>query len=171
VESKKLCEMKVCKKNLQFSQFTFFCRHEYLLADKNMSIIPVAFSLMASFMSAISLMGLTREIYTFGTQFIAINFGYVIGTPLCAYLFLPVFFRYWNEFNLDFFGSSLYTKMNSNRQNSASAYAYLERRFNFYTRLIASVAFSIQVMKFQALNFFTFIVLGRLNVPLRKFIA
>lgn len=69
-------------------------RHEYLLADKNMSIIPVAFSLMASFMSAISLMGLTREIYTFGTQFIAINFGYILGTPLSAYLFLPVFFRY-----------------------------------------------------------------------------
>jgi hypothetical protein len=32
-----------------------------LLADKDMSILPVAFSLMASFMSAISLMGLTRE--------------------------------------------------------------------------------------------------------------
>ena len=45
-------------------------------------------------MSAISLMGLTREIYMYGTQFIAINIGYVIGTPISAYLFLPVFFRY-----------------------------------------------------------------------------
>ena len=47
-----------------------------------------------SFMSAISLMGLTREIYMYGTQFIAINVGYIIGTPLAAYVFLPVFFRY-----------------------------------------------------------------------------
>jgi sodium-coupled monocarboxylate transporter 8/12 len=44
-------------------------------------------------MSAISLMGLTREIYMYGTQFIAINIGYIIGTPLSAYIFLPVFFR------------------------------------------------------------------------------
>ena len=44
-------------------------------------------------MSAISLMGLTREIYMYGTQFIAINIGYIIGTPVSAYLFLPVFFR------------------------------------------------------------------------------
>jgi sodium-coupled monocarboxylate transporter 8/12 len=44
-------------------------------------------------MSAISLMGLTREIYMYGTQFIAINIGYVIGTPISAYVFLPVFFR------------------------------------------------------------------------------
>ena len=47
-----------------------------------------------SFMSAISLMGLTREIYMYGTQFIAINIGYIVGTPLSAYVFLPVFFRY-----------------------------------------------------------------------------
>ena len=43
-----------------------------------MSIIPVAFSLMASFMSAISLMGLTREIYMYGTQFLIINFSYLV---------------------------------------------------------------------------------------------
>ena len=66
---------------------------EYLLGDRKMSITPVAFSLMASFMSAITLLGVSRENYTFGTQFIVINLAYIIGTPVAAYLYLPVFFR------------------------------------------------------------------------------
>jgi sodium-coupled monocarboxylate transporter 8/12 len=48
------------------------------LADKDMAILPVAFSLMASFMSAISLMGLTREIYMYGTQFLVVNISYLV---------------------------------------------------------------------------------------------
>ena len=35
---------------------------EYLLADGNMSVLPVAFSLMASFMSAVTLLGTTQVI-------------------------------------------------------------------------------------------------------------
>ena len=59
-----------------------------------MPVLPVAFSLMASFMSAITLLGVTQENYTFGTQFVAINLAYIIGTPMAAYLYLPVFYRY-----------------------------------------------------------------------------
>jgi hypothetical protein len=33
---------------------------EYLMADGQMSVLPVAFSLMASFMSAITLLGVTQ---------------------------------------------------------------------------------------------------------------
>ncbi|KAJ8940063.1 hypothetical protein NQ314_010897 [Rhamnusium bicolor] len=65
---------------------------EYLLADKNMPIGPVAFSLMASFMSAITLLGVSSENYTYGIQFIVINFSYGLFTPVAAYLYLPVFF-------------------------------------------------------------------------------
>lgn len=43
---------------------------EYLLADRSMPIWPVSFSLMASFMSAITLLGVSNEIYQYGTQFI-----------------------------------------------------------------------------------------------------
>lgn len=66
---------------------------EYFLADGGVSIIPVSFSLVASFMSAISLMGLSTEMYTFGTLFIVINIAYIYGTFVAAYLYLPVFFR------------------------------------------------------------------------------
>lgn len=41
-----------------------------------MPILPVAFSLMASFISSITLLGVSNEIYTYGTQFIIINLSY-----------------------------------------------------------------------------------------------
>ena len=66
---------------------------EYLLADSSMDVLPVAFSLMASFMSAITLLGVSAEIYTYGTQFVVINIAYIIGTPIAAFVFLPVFYR------------------------------------------------------------------------------
>lgn len=64
-----------------------------MLADKNMHIAPVAFSLMASFMSTITLLGVSSENYTYGIQFVVINFAYGLFTPVAAYLYLPVFFK------------------------------------------------------------------------------
>ena len=69
---------------------------EYMMADNNMSVLPVAFSLMASFMSAITILGVSKENYMFGTQFIVINISYLISTPLVCYFYLPVFFRLQN---------------------------------------------------------------------------
>lgn len=66
---------------------------EHMLANGQMTILPVAFSLMASFMSAITMLGLPAEIMTYSTQFFLINFGYLIGTPIAAYLILPVFYE------------------------------------------------------------------------------
>lgn len=54
---------------------------------------PVAFSLMASFMSAVTLIGVSNENYQYGTQFIVINISYGLATPIVAYLFLPVFYN------------------------------------------------------------------------------
>lgn len=67
-----------------------------MLADGNMSIVPVAFSLMASFMSAITLLGVVQEMYMYGTQFIMVNISYIIATPIVCYFYLPVFFRLKN---------------------------------------------------------------------------
>ena len=58
-----------------------------------MTIFPVSFSLTASFASAITLLGFPAEIYSNGTQFLMINLSYLIGTPICAFVFLPVFFK------------------------------------------------------------------------------
>ncbi|XP_034242040.1 putative sodium-dependent multivitamin transporter [Thrips palmi] len=106
---------------------------EYLLADRNMSIVPVAFSLMASFMSAVTLLGVSAEIYSFGTMFVVINLAYGIFTPVAAYLYLPVFF------NL----------------GATSVYEYLEKRFGKAARLAASLAFSLQMILYMGIVLYT----------------
>ncbi|XP_044752026.1 putative sodium-dependent multivitamin transporter [Coccinella septempunctata] len=102
---------------------------EYLLADKNMPFLPVAFSLMASFMSAITLLGVSSENYTFGIQFVVINLSYGIFTWVAAYLYLPVFFQL----------------------QATSAYEYLERRFGKTTRTIASLLYTFQMVLYMGI--------------------
>jgi sodium-coupled monocarboxylate transporter 8/12 len=58
-----------------------------------MSVIPIGIALMVSFMSAITLLGLSAENYTYGTQFVVINISYLLGTPIICYGFLPIFFN------------------------------------------------------------------------------
>lgn len=69
---------------------------EYMLGDKNQSVLPVAFSLMASFVSAISMFGLSAEMFSRGTQFSVINISYILATPVIGYVYLPVFFKLGN---------------------------------------------------------------------------
>nr|XP_014102086.1 putative sodium-dependent multivitamin transporter [Bactrocera oleae]XP_036230710.1 putative sodium-dependent multivitamin transporter [Bactrocera oleae] len=102
---------------------------EYLLADQSMTTFPVAVSLMASFMSSITLLGVSSESYQFGTMFCIINLSYIISTPIAAYLFLPVFYR----------------------MRTMSVYEYLERRFGHSTRLAASIAYSIQMILYMGI--------------------
>lgn len=63
---------------------------EFLMGGRSMGVFPVALSVLASFLSAITLLGLPAEIYTFGTQY----WIQVITYPLflTAYFFIPVFY-------------------------------------------------------------------------------
>lgn len=101
----------------------------YFLADRSMGVTPVAFSLMASFMSAVTILGVSMEIYQYGTMFVIINISYVLATPVAAYLILPVFYRL----------------------KTASVYEYLELRFGYATRLVASVTFSLQMILYMGI--------------------
>lgn len=73
--------------------YILFLFQEYILGNKKLSIIPVAFSLMSSFMCASSMFGLAAENYLRGTHFMVINLSNIIGTPIVAYIFLPVFYK------------------------------------------------------------------------------
>ena len=66
---------------------------EFLLGGRSMSILPVTLSLTASFMSAITLLGTPAEIYSFTTIFFTIGSGFVIGTPIAAYVYVPIFYN------------------------------------------------------------------------------
>ncbi|XP_052824332.1 sodium-coupled monocarboxylate transporter 1-like [Octopus bimaculoides] len=65
----------------------------YLLAGGNMSVLPVALSLVASFMSAITLLGTPAEIYNFNTMFMDMTLAYIIAMFLAAYVYIPIFYR------------------------------------------------------------------------------
>lgn len=83
------------RKNYKFCIFVEvnFRFQEYLLGNKSMPILPVAFSVMASFISSIAMLGSSSEIYRFGTMFVLVNVSYGIATPIIAYLYLPVFYN------------------------------------------------------------------------------
>ena len=66
---------------------------EFLLADKRMNVAPVAMSMLASFMSAITLMGNPAEIYNYGTQFFVIGLSYALVIPAAAELYIPIFYN------------------------------------------------------------------------------
>ncbi|XP_063619368.1 putative sodium-dependent multivitamin transporter [Cydia splendana] len=102
---------------------------EFLLADRNMSIMPVAVSLMASFMSAISLLGGSSETYTYGMMFILINLPYGYGTPIVTKLYLPVFFGL----------------------QKTSTYEYLELRFGRYIRMLTSLTYTLQMVLYNGI--------------------
>lgn len=66
---------------------------EFLMANRMMSVLPVSMSLLASFMSAITLLGTPAEIYVFGTEYWLIWVGYLIMIPLTAHVFVPIFYK------------------------------------------------------------------------------
>lgn len=94
-----------------------------------MSIFPVAVSLMASFMSAITLLGVSSENYYYGMQFVVINISYGIATPIITKLYLPVFFGL----------------------QKTSTYEYLELRFGPKIRMLASLTYTIQMVFYNGI--------------------
>ncbi|NWH17452.1 SC5A8 protein, partial [Grus americana] len=111
---------------------------DFLMGGRSMSALPVALSLTASFMSAVTVLGTPAEIYRYGAIFciFAITYGLVV---LCsAEIFLPVFYKL----------------------GITSTYEYLELRFNKYLRLCGTVLFIIQTAsKPQNLTLYTGIVI------------
>lgn len=66
---------------------------EYLLGDRQMKSWPVAISVLVSFLSALYLMGLPGEIYTNGTQFYVLIFGYILICTTTSTVFIPMYRR------------------------------------------------------------------------------
>ncbi|XP_048236774.1 sodium-coupled monocarboxylate transporter 1-like [Haliotis rufescens] len=81
---------------------------EFLKASGNMGVVPVAMSLLLSFMSAIFILGFPAEMYTAGTQFYLQVLGNMLGCALAALLFVPMLYP----------------------QKLTSTFSYLEKRFD-----------------------------------------
>ncbi|XP_053295208.1 sodium-coupled monocarboxylate transporter 1 [Pleuronectes platessa] len=66
---------------------------EFLLGGRQMTAVPVAMSLTASFMSGITVIGTPTEAYRFGSAFWLFGFSYAIMSVVTAELFVPLFYR------------------------------------------------------------------------------
>ena len=65
---------------------------EYLLGGRSMTAIPVCLSLFATFQSAISLMGIPTEVYTYGTMCVYSFIGLVLAYPLAMVTAIPLMY-------------------------------------------------------------------------------
>uniref|UniRef100_A0A1B0CNV8 Sodium-coupled monocarboxylate transporter 1 n=2 Tax=Lutzomyia longipalpis TaxID=7200 RepID=A0A1B0CNV8_LUTLO len=97
---------------------------EYLLGSQQMKILPVSMSLVVTFVSGITMLGVPAEMYAFGTQFamavicmgLTGVFLYKVLLPLFCDLQMP------------------------------STFTYLERRFGNSSRVMASVVYTVFVI-------------------------
>uniref|UniRef100_A0A915JPY4 Sodium-coupled monocarboxylate transporter 1 n=1 Tax=Romanomermis culicivorax TaxID=13658 RepID=A0A915JPY4_ROMCU len=101
---------------------------DILFGGGNLKVLPVAMSLVTTFMSAISLMGYPSEIYGFGTMFCYYGLMYFVIFPLAAYVFLPFLYKL----------------------RLPSAYQYLELRFDVKVRRCASLIFCLETVLYLA---------------------
>jgi len=102
---------------------------EFLMASKSMGTLPMTLSLVASFMSAITLLGTPAEMYVSGTQYAALVLAYPLVMGATAHGFLPVF----------------------DRLQVATSYQYLHLRFGLSVRILGSICFAIQMVMYMAI--------------------
>src|SRR5712671_5705496 len=91
----------------------------YFLANRSLPWWAVGLSVMATQMSAVTLVGTTGQAYATGLRFIQFYFGLPLAMILLSLTVVPFFHR-----------AKVYT-----------AYEYLERRFDAKTRSLASFLF------------------------------
>ncbi|XP_072905821.1 sodium-coupled monocarboxylate transporter 2 isoform X2 [Hemitrygon akajei] len=96
----------------------------FLVGGRQMVCVPVALSLTASFMSAITVLGVPAEVYRYGASIILFCFAFSFVVVLTAELFLPVFYR----------------------SGITSTYEYLELRFNRVVRVAATIIYILQTI-------------------------
>ncbi|XP_058129121.1 sodium-coupled monocarboxylate transporter 1-like [Anopheles ziemanni] len=94
---------------------------DYLVGGRKMQIFPVSVSLVASWISGISLLGTSTEIYVYGTQYCYIVVAVLLMGFVLHYIFLPVF----HDLQI------------------TSAYEYLQRRFDHRMRLFGSILYTV----------------------------
>ena len=92
---------------------------DFFLGGRSMKALPVAISLVAADMSAISYMGAPAWTYKHNLELVWSSWSYLFVAPVVMYLFMPFYARF-----------KFYT-----------AYEYLERRFDLKTRLFGSAVF------------------------------
>ncbi|KAL2732696.1 sodium-coupled monocarboxylate transporter 2-like [Vespula maculifrons] len=101
----------------------------YLLGGRKLRLWPVSASLIASFISGVTIVGAPAEIYNFGTQYWITVISLLFSGIVVANIYLPVFVT---------------LQLNS-------AYEYLEIRFNKGVRILISLIFVFDAVLYQSI--------------------
>nr|XP_042902818.1 sodium-coupled monocarboxylate transporter 1 [Parasteatoda tepidariorum] len=101
---------------------------EFLFGGKTMNVIPVGLSVLATFLSAITLLGLPAESYQFGIQYWLINISYCFMLPIVAHIYVPLFYKL----------------------QVSSVNEYLEKRYNKFIRTVCFVISTISQLLYIA---------------------
>ncbi|CAL1689454.1 unnamed protein product [Lasius platythorax] len=102
---------------------------DYLLGGRSLGLFPVSASLVASFISGVTILGTPTEIYNFGTQYWITIISIFFSGVVVATVYLPVF-----------------TNLQLN-----SVYEYLEIRFDRSVRTLISLIFVFDAILYQSI--------------------
>ncbi|XP_072415007.1 sodium-coupled monocarboxylate transporter 1-like isoform X1 [Chiloscyllium punctatum] len=105
---------------------------DFLVGNRQISAYPIAFSLAASFMSAVALIGYPAEVYNTGLNILMLNIARVFTTITVCLVYIPLFYRL----------------------NIISTYEYINRRFGQVVRY--QIVFSFMIYMIFYLGFVTY---------------
>jgi len=106
----------------------------YLAGDRNMSVFPVALSILSAFLSAILILGTPAEVYTEGTMYWVYVIGMMLSCVFATLLFVPLLYPL----------------------RLTSSYTYLEKRFNHKApKLVGTIILIIMQLLYMGVALFS----------------
>ncbi|XP_072311101.1 sodium-coupled monocarboxylate transporter 1 [Eucyclogobius newberryi] len=105
----------------------------FLTGGRKLTALPVAMSLTASFMSAITVLSTPVEVYHYGAIIAYTCLSHMLTMTVTSEIFLPIFYRL----------------------GITSTNEYLELRFNRATRLLGSALFIVQTVLYTGIVIYT----------------
>lgn len=106
---------------------------EFLMANRKMGYGPVALSLMVTFISAVSVLGVPAEIFVHGTDYCYLTISYFLCFPVVAHIFIPVFYKL----------------------KITSVYEYLELRFSKFVRICGTIIYMLMLIIYMGVVLYT----------------
>ncbi|KAK3601824.1 hypothetical protein CHS0354_041741 [Potamilus streckersoni] len=101
---------------------------DYLLGGRKMHVIPVSMSLLSSFISAITIMGVPAEVYTYNTMYWWTSIAMIVAAVGSAHIFIPVFYKL----------------------GITSIFEYIEMRFGRVNRMVACSIFMLWMIFYMS---------------------
>jgi Na+/proline symporter len=105
----------------------------FLLGGGDLGVVPVGLSIIASFTSAIAILGFSSEIYIYGTYYWMVVLSFPFAQGVAALVYIPIYH-----------GLKLTT-----------AYQYLDVRFNSLVHVTASAVFCLQMFFYMSVALYT----------------